>query len=65
MYLAPIGGLIGLFVLPVTEETGFSRTTVTGAFPVAAVGTAVGTAIVWSSSRSSSTASPRATSSCR
>ncbi|WP_250034911.1 MFS transporter [Paractinoplanes maris] len=42
MYLATIG----LFVLPITEETGFSRTTVTGAYSVAAVGMAIGLLIV-------------------
>ncbi|MGW8532002.1 MFS transporter [Nocardiopsis sp. NPDC055824] len=42
MYLATIG----LFVLPIVEETGFSRTTVTGAFSVAAVGMAIGLIIV-------------------
>ncbi|TDQ52244.1 MFS transporter [Actinorugispora endophytica] len=42
MYLATIG----LFVLPIVEETGFSRTTVTGAFSVAAVGMAIGLVIV-------------------
>jgi MFS family permease len=42
MYLATIG----LFVLPITEETGFSRTTVTGAYSVAAVGMAIGLVIV-------------------
>lgn len=42
MYLASIG----LFVLPITEETGFSRTTVTGAYSVAAVGMAIGLLIV-------------------
>jgi len=42
MYLATIG----LFVAPIVEETGFSRTTVTGAFSVAAVGMAIGLVIV-------------------
>jgi MFS family permease len=42
MYLATIG----LFVLPITEATGFSRTTVTGAYSVAAVGMAIGLLIV-------------------
>ncbi|RIV39249.1 MFS transporter [Micromonospora radicis] len=42
MYLATIG----LFVLPIAEETGFSRTTVTGAYSVAAVGMALGMLIV-------------------
>jgi MFS family permease len=42
MYLATIG----LFVLPISEETGFSRTTVTGAFSVAAVGMAIGLLVV-------------------
>ncbi len=42
MYLATIG----LFVLPITAETGFSRTTVTGAFSVAAVGMAIGLLLV-------------------
>ncbi|WP_444963439.1 MFS transporter [Nocardiopsis sp. M1B1] len=42
MYLATIG----LFVLPIVEDTGFSRTTVTGAFSVAAVGMAIGLVIV-------------------
>ncbi|PDP86649.1 MFS transporter [Glycomyces fuscus] len=42
MYLATIG----LFVLPIVEDTGFSRTTVTGAFSVAAVGMAIGLVVV-------------------
>lgn len=42
MYLATIG----LFVLPIVEDTGFSRTTVTGAFSAAAVGMAIGLVIV-------------------
>ncbi|MCA2219229.1 MFS transporter [Jidongwangia harbinensis] len=42
MYLATIG----LFVAPIVEETGFSRTTVTGAYSVAAVGMAIGLLIV-------------------
>jgi MFS family permease len=42
MYLATIG----LFVLPIVEETGFGRTTVTGAFSVAAVGMAIGLVVV-------------------
>ncbi len=42
LYLATIG----LFVLPITEETGFSRTTVTGSYSVAAVGMAIGMVIV-------------------
>jgi MFS family permease len=42
MYLATIG----LFVLPITEDTGFSRTTVTGAYSVAAVGMVIGLIIV-------------------
>ncbi|MEU4285606.1 MFS transporter [Nocardiopsis dassonvillei] len=42
MYLATIG----LFVLRIVEDTGFSRTTVTGAFSVAAVGMAIGLVIV-------------------
>ncbi|WP_202805825.1 hypothetical protein [Actinopolymorpha alba] len=42
MYLATIGP----FVLPIVEETGFSRTTVTGAYSVAAVGMAIGLVIV-------------------
>ncbi|MFY7068464.1 MFS transporter [Nocardiopsis changdeensis] len=42
MYLATIG----LFVLPIAEETGFGRTTVTGAFSVAAVGMAIGLVVV-------------------
>ncbi len=42
MFLATIG----LFVLPITEETGFSRTTVTGAYSVAAIGMVLGLIIV-------------------
>ena len=42
MYLATTG----LFVLPIVEETGFSRTTVTGAYSVAAVGMVIGLLIV-------------------
>lgn len=42
MYLATTG----LFVLPIVEETGFSRTTVTGAYSVAAVGMVIGLVIV-------------------
>ena len=42
MYLATIG----LFVLPIVEETGFGRTVVTGAFSVAAVGMAIGLIVV-------------------
>lgn len=42
MYL----GTIGIFVLPISESTGFSRTTVTGAYSVAAVGMAIGLIIV-------------------
>ena len=42
MYLSTIG----LFVMPIVEETGFSRTTVTGAYSVAAVGMAIGLVIV-------------------
>ncbi|MBM2615821.1 MFS transporter [Actinoplanes sp. LDG1-06] len=42
MYLATIG----LFVLPIAEETGFSRTTVTAAYSVGAVGMAIGLVIV-------------------
>ena len=42
MYLATIG----LFVLPITEDTGFSRTTVTGAYSVAALGMVLGLIIV-------------------
>ncbi|GAA1005892.1 hypothetical protein Aple_040360 [Acrocarpospora pleiomorpha] len=42
MFLATLG----LFVLPIVEETGFSRTTVTGAYSVAAVGMAIGLVIV-------------------
>jgi MFS family permease len=38
MYMATTG----LFVLPIVEETGFSRTTVTGAYSVAAVGMVIG-----------------------
>lgn len=37
---------LGVFVLPITEETGFGRTTVTGAYSVAAVGMAIGLIIV-------------------
>ncbi|MFI5844984.1 MFS transporter [Catenuloplanes sp. NPDC051500] len=42
MYLATIG----LFVLPIVEETGFGRTTVTGAYSVAAIGMAIGLILV-------------------
>lgn len=42
MYMATTG----LFVLPIVEETGFSRTTVTGAYSVAAVGMVIGLLIV-------------------
>jgi MFS family permease len=42
MYLATTG----LFVLPIVEDTGFSRTTVTGAYSVAAVGMVIGLIIV-------------------
>ncbi|MGI5220414.1 MFS transporter [Nocardia sp. CA-290969] len=42
MYLATIG----LFVLPIAEETGFSRTTVTSSFSVAAIGMVIGLFIV-------------------
>jgi MFS family permease len=42
MYLATTG----LFVLPIVEDTGFSRTTVTGAYSVAAVGMVIGLVIV-------------------
>lgn len=42
LYLATIG----LFVVPIVEETGFSRTTVTGAYSVAAVGMAIGLLVV-------------------
>lgn len=42
MYLATTG----LFVLPIVEDTGFSRTTVTGAYSVAAAGMVVGLLIV-------------------
>lgn len=42
MYLATTG----LFVLPIVEETGFSRTTVTGSYSVAAVGMVIGLVIV-------------------
>ncbi len=42
MFLATLG----LFVLPITEETGFSRTTVTGAYSVAAVGMVIGLFVV-------------------
>lgn len=42
MYLATTG----LFVLPIIEETGFNRTTVTGAYSVAAVGMVIGLVIV-------------------
>lgn len=41
MYLATTG----LFVLPIIEDTGFSRTTVTGAYSVAAVGMVIGLVI--------------------
>ncbi|MCU1583416.1 MAG: major facilitator superfamily 1 [Microbacteriaceae bacterium] len=37
---------LGLFVLPITAETGWGRTTVTGAYSVAAVGMALGLPIV-------------------
>ncbi|RCV49714.1 MFS transporter [Marinitenerispora sediminis] len=42
MYLATLG----LFVLPIVEETGFSRTTITGSYSVAAVGMAIGLLLV-------------------
>jgi predicted MFS family arabinose efflux permease len=42
MYLATTG----LFVLPIVEETAFSRTTVTGSYSVAAVGMVIGLIIV-------------------
>ncbi|MFD6139414.1 MFS transporter [Promicromonospora sp. NPDC060271] len=42
MYLATTS----LFVLPIVEDTGFSRTTVTGAYSVAAVGMVIGLVIV-------------------
>jgi MFS family permease len=42
MYLATIG----LFVAPIAEETGFSRTTVTGAYSVGAIGMAIGLLLV-------------------
>lgn len=42
MYLATTS----LFVLPIVEETGFSRTTVTGSYSVAAVGMVMGLIIV-------------------
>jgi MFS family permease len=42
LYLATIG----LFVLPIAEETGFSRTTVTAAYSVGAVGMAIGMILV-------------------
>ncbi|MFI2363329.1 MFS transporter [Promicromonospora sp. NPDC019610] len=38
MYMATTG----VFVLPIVEDTGFSRTTVTGAYSVAAVGMVIG-----------------------
>lgn len=37
---------LGIFVIPITEETGFGRTVVTGAYSVAAVGMALGLPIV-------------------
>ncbi|MWA04836.1 MFS transporter [Actinomadura sp. LD22] len=37
---------LGVFLLPITKETGFSRATVTGAYSVAAIGTAIGLLIV-------------------
>jgi MFS family permease len=37
---------LGVFVIPITAETGFGRTTVTGAYSVAAVGMAIGLVIV-------------------
>ncbi|GAA1871299.1 MFS transporter [Myceligenerans crystallogenes] len=42
MYLATTG----LFVLPIAESTGFGRTTVTGAYSVAAAGMVIGLIIV-------------------
>jgi len=37
---------LGVFVIPITGETGFGRTTVTGAYSVAAVGMAIGLVVV-------------------
>jgi MFS family permease len=37
---------LGVFVIPITEDTGFGRTTVTGAYSVAAIGMAIGLVIV-------------------
>lgn len=37
---------LGLFVVPITSETGWGRTTVTGAYSVAAVGMAIGLVVV-------------------
>ncbi|MFI6424475.1 MFS transporter [Promicromonospora sp. NPDC050880] len=42
LYLATTG----VFVLPIVEDTGFSRTTVTGAYSVAAVGMVIGLIVV-------------------
>ncbi|MFI8526667.1 MFS transporter [Promicromonospora sukumoe] len=42
MYLATTG----IFVLPIVQDTGFSRTTVTGAYSVAAVGMVIGLLLV-------------------
>ncbi|MBO0677868.1 MFS transporter [Mycolicibacterium sp. S2-37] len=42
MYLATVG----VFVAPITQETGFGRTTVTGSFSVAAVGMVIGLILV-------------------
>jgi MFS family permease len=37
---------LGLFVVPITEETGWGRSTVTGSFSLAAIGSAIGLVIV-------------------
>ncbi|WP_426323281.1 MFS transporter [Microbacterium sp. E-13] len=37
---------LGVFVIPITQDTGFGRTTVTGAYSVAAIGMAIGLVIV-------------------
>lgn len=37
---------LGVFVIPITQDTGFGRTTVTGAYSVAAIGMALGLLIV-------------------
>ncbi|MGW0590049.1 MFS transporter [Streptosporangium sp. NPDC002607] len=39
-------GTLGVFIIPITEATGFGRTTVTSSYSVAAVGMAIGLVIV-------------------